>query len=126
MDKKPVAGIVTAAAVVPLLLLCCLGPVVVGSVIGGVIGWLGGLGPAEIAGAAVALAAITYGRLRWRRRRLRRAETQDEGGSFGTACVSGGGREPATPKLSNASPSQRMPEPTPPSAERPRSGEVAP
>src|SRR5579863_3881233 len=96
MGEKPVAGIVTAAGVVPLVLLCCLGPVVVGSMIGGVFGWLGGLGPAAIAGTAVAFAAITYGFLRWRRRRRRRAGTPDECGPFGTACASGGVPEPAS------------------------------
>ncbi|HUZ73775.1 MAG TPA: hypothetical protein VMU87_12385 [Stellaceae bacterium] len=117
MDEKPVAGIVTAAAVVPLVLLCCLGPVVVGSVIGGVAGWLGGLGPAEIAGAAVALAAITYGLLRWRRRQLRRGGPQNECGPFGTACTFDGAPETTAPKPSHASP-ERNPEPIHPVAER--------
>ena len=61
MDQKPRAGIATTAMVAPLLVLCCLGPVVVASIVGGILGWLGSLGPAKIIGAAVLLGAVAYG-----------------------------------------------------------------
>lgn len=44
MDDKPTAGIVTAIIIAPLVALCCLGPVVIGSAVGGVLGWFSGQG----------------------------------------------------------------------------------
>ena len=62
MSDKPVAGIVTAAVAVPVVALCCLGPAVLGSIAGGVLGWFGGLGPvaaiALVFGAALALYGV--------------------------------------------------------------------
>lgn len=69
MNDKPVAGLVAAVAAVPVFLLCCLGPIFLGSVLGGLAGWAGGLGPAAILAAALAMAAAAYGLLRQRRRR---------------------------------------------------------
>ncbi|NKC23606.1 hypothetical protein HED50_24405 [Ochrobactrum oryzae] len=44
LDDKPTAGIVTAIIIAPLVALCCLGPVVIGSAVGGVLGWFSGQG----------------------------------------------------------------------------------
>jgi hypothetical protein len=59
MNDKPRTGILTALAVAPIVALCCLGPVVLGSaVLGGIAGWLAGLGAFEIAGAALVVAIV--------------------------------------------------------------------
>jgi len=69
MSDKPIAGLVIAAVMAPLALFCCLGPVVLGSVLGGIISWLGGLNLAAGAGAALAAGLLAYGFLRWRKAR---------------------------------------------------------
>lgn len=38
MDDKPTAGLVTAIIIAPLVALCCLGPVFIGSAVGGILG----------------------------------------------------------------------------------------
>lgn len=89
MNEKPVAGLLATVAVLPLLLLCCLGPVILGSILGGIAGWLSGLGFAGILSAALAIAAISYGILRWRQRqRLNRGVAQ-EWDPFGIGCPDG-------------------------------------
>src|SRR5258708_22283227 len=60
MNDKPVAGLVTAAVIVPIVALCCLGPTVLASLVGGLVGWMGGLGSAEVAGAALAVGFVAY------------------------------------------------------------------
>ncbi|GEM_PF-3450407 len=85
MNDKPVAGIVTALVVAPLALLCCLGPIALGSVLAAAAGWLGGLGVFGIIGAALGVAAVGYGLLR-RRARLRRPEGAEMCALFGDAC----------------------------------------
>jgi hypothetical protein len=69
MNDKPRTGILTALAIAPIVALCCLGPVVLGSaVLGGIAGWLASLGAFEIAGAALVvvivlpLGSFVYGR----------------------------------------------------------------
>ena len=42
MDDKIVAGAVTAVVVAPICAFCILGPAVVGSLLGGISGWIGG------------------------------------------------------------------------------------
>jgi hypothetical protein len=86
MNDKPVAGVVTALVAVPLALLCCLGPIALGSVLAGVAGWLGGLGVFAILGVVLTAAAAGYGLLRWRWARFRRA-----GGSEACNMVGGAG-----------------------------------
>lgn len=76
MDEKPVAGLVTAAVAVPLVALCCLGPAVLGSILGGMVGWFGGLNAVEVAAAALAAGALAYGFLRWRRARRARIPSE--------------------------------------------------
>jgi hypothetical protein len=69
MSDKPIAGLVIAAMVAPVALLCCLGPVVLGSILGGIVGWLGGLNLIAAAGAALAIGLLICGFLRWRKAR---------------------------------------------------------
>jgi hypothetical protein len=57
----------TAIVVAPLVALCCLGPLFIGSAVGGVVGWLSGQGLALIAVLAFLAAAIGYAVMRWRR-----------------------------------------------------------
>ena len=76
MNDKPVAGLVTFAMVAPVVALCCLGPVVLGSVLGGVVSWFAGLGPAEVAAGALAMGLAAYGSLRWQRARFPQADAQ--------------------------------------------------
>ena len=75
MSEKSGAGLAVAAVVVPLVALCCLGPAVLGSVLGGIVGWLGGLGPDAAAGAGIATGLAAYGLFRWRRGRGHRIGT---------------------------------------------------
>jgi hypothetical protein len=69
VSEKPAAGLIAAAVVAPLAVLCCRGPAVLGSVLGGVAGWLGGLGLAAAAGAGIAAGVAAYALFRWRRAR---------------------------------------------------------
>ena len=73
MNDKPVAAILTALAVVPIVVMCCLGPVVLGSaVLGGIAGWLAGWGALEIVIATLGVAAVScavFGLARARRDR---------------------------------------------------------
>ncbi|MBI1774454.1 MAG: hypothetical protein HYR63_03815 [Proteobacteria bacterium] len=71
MNEKPVAGLFTVIASVPLL-LCCLGPVVLGSVIGGIVSLLGGLNPAAAVASALAIGVAVYAIIRWRKVWVRR------------------------------------------------------
>jgi hypothetical protein len=65
MNDRPVAGILTALAVVPIVALCCLGPLVLGSaVLSGIAGWLVGWGWFAIVGAALVVGAVGYALLR--------------------------------------------------------------
>ena len=84
MKDNPFAGLVAAVLVVPLVVLCCLGPALLGSLLGGMAGWLGGLNVVEMAGAAVAAGLVAYGLLRWRRARVYRAGAQQACGHAGS------------------------------------------
>lgn len=68
-SDKPFVGLVIAAVVAPVALLCCLGPVVLGSILGGIVGWFGGLNLLAAGGVATAIGLLAYGFLRWRRAR---------------------------------------------------------
>lgn len=74
MDDKPTAGLVTAIIIAPLVALCCLGPVFIGSAVGGILGWFSGQG-LVVGGMLTLLAgAAGYAVMRWRRRSSRRAD----------------------------------------------------
>lgn len=85
MNEKPDAGLLAAVVAVPLVLVCCLGPVVLGSLLAGAAAGLGGLGAAEIIGIALAIGAAGYGLLRWRRASLARAGIAECCAPFGDA-----------------------------------------
>jgi hypothetical protein len=70
MSDNRIAGFVTALLISPLVVVCCLGPPVLGSILGVLVGWLGGLGLAEVVGTALAAGLVVYGLLRWRRARV--------------------------------------------------------
>lgn len=53
MSDKPVAGLVTATLVAPLVVVCCLAPAAVVAGTGWLFGWLGGAG----VGTSMAVAA---------------------------------------------------------------------
>lgn len=74
MSDKLIAGLVTAAAALPLCGLCIIGPVALGSAFAGVGAWVGGLEPWAMALAAAGVAALAYALLR-RRRRTRTARS---------------------------------------------------
>jgi uncharacterized protein YcfJ len=67
MDEKPIAGIVTAIIIAPLVALCCLGPLVIGSALGGVVGWFSGQGLGLTAVLVFSAGAVGYAVTRWRR-----------------------------------------------------------
>jgi hypothetical protein len=78
MNDKPAAGLLTALAVVPIFVLCCLGPLVLGSaVIGGVAGWLAGWGGLAIVAAPLAVGAVSYALLVQAQARRDRAKISD-------------------------------------------------
>lgn len=49
MSDKPVAGFVTTLVVAPMMILCCLGPVLYVTFAAGFFSWLGGINPMRIA-----------------------------------------------------------------------------
>ena len=70
MSDKPVAALVTAFAIAPFCVVCALGPAVVGSALGGVVGWFGGLRGVATVLIMVVVAAIATAMARaWLRRR---------------------------------------------------------
>lgn len=67
MDEKPGVGLVTAIIIAPLVALCCLGPLVIGSALGGVVGWFSGQGLGLTAVLVFSTGAVGYAVTRWRR-----------------------------------------------------------
>lgn len=57
----------TAIVVAPLVALCCLEPLFIGSAVGGLVGWLSGQGLPLTAVLAFLAAAIGFAVMRWRR-----------------------------------------------------------
>lgn len=70
MHDKIVAGAVTAVVVAPICAFCILGPAVVGSLLGGISGWIGGLSPVLTTGLAIATGILVLGIVRRRRTRI--------------------------------------------------------
>jgi hypothetical protein len=60
MSDKPITSLVIAAVAAPVALLCCLGPVVLGSAFVGLVGWLGGLSLAAAAVVVLAASLLAY------------------------------------------------------------------
>lgn len=70
MSDEPLAGLMTAAVVAPLVILCCAGPAVVGSLIAGAAAWLVGFDPVAALVVGLLLCALClFGLLRRRKRR---------------------------------------------------------
>ncbi len=67
MSDKPVAGLVTAAAIAPLLAVCCLGPTVVAAAFAWVAGWFSGANAVTATGLAILAAIAAYGFVRRRK-----------------------------------------------------------
>ena len=67
MTDKLVAGLVTAVVIAPICSLCILGPAVFASIFAGIVGWLGGLGPALTTGLVIVAGIIVYAKVRRRR-----------------------------------------------------------
>jgi hypothetical protein len=74
MNERPAAGLAATGLVIPLVLLCCLGPTAIASLLAGLIAWLGGLGSVSVAVVTVAVGLLAFGLLRRRSARLRRGE----------------------------------------------------
>jgi hypothetical protein len=69
MSDKPIAGLVTAVAIAPLLVVCCLGPAVVASALAGIAAWFSGANAVTVTGLAILAAMLAYGSVRWRKAR---------------------------------------------------------
>ena len=67
MGEKLVAGLVTAVVIAPICALCILGPAIFASIFAGVVGWLGGLGPAVTTGLVLVAGIAVYRSIRRRR-----------------------------------------------------------
>jgi len=65
MSDKPLAGLVTLAAILTLCAVCVLGPAAIGAMATSLAGWFGGLEPWVIVGAAAGGTAL--GCALWRR-----------------------------------------------------------
>lgn len=89
MDEKPTAGLATAIIVVPLMALCCLGPLFIGSIVGGFVSWLDGQGAFVIVVIALVAGLASYALVRWRRSSAR-------SGGEGLACPCDASREGAS------------------------------
>ena len=85
MNDKPLAGIVTFMIAAPVMLLCCLTPLVLVSSISGLLGWIAG--GSVLLGTMIAAAAGALVFLAHRHRRQRRGGIEKAGhaGSAGTA-----------------------------------------
>ena len=60
MSEKPIAVILAGIGVVSLCAVCVLGPAVLGSATGWMLGWFGGLSPMATTGLAVFTALVAY------------------------------------------------------------------
>jgi hypothetical protein len=74
VSVRPSAGLMAAALAVPLVLLCCLGPAALASLLAGFVAWVGGFNIAVVTAVTLVGGLVTYGFLRRRTVRLRRVE----------------------------------------------------
>jgi hypothetical protein len=75
MSDKMLAGLVTAAVVAPICVVCLGGPAVMAAIGGWASGWFSGFGGAASAGLAIAAAAVAVGFIKRRNRRAGDAAT---------------------------------------------------
>lgn len=66
MSDKRLAGVITAAAIVPLCTLCILGPALIASFFTGITAWFGGLDLLVTTALAVVAGVVVYGFIRKR------------------------------------------------------------
>ena len=69
MSDKILAGLVTAAVVAPLCVVCLGGSAVLAAIGGWASGWFGGLGAAASIGLAIVASAVAVGLVKRRNRR---------------------------------------------------------
>ena len=72
MSDRPIAMLVTAAAIAPICALCVLGPAVLGALLAGAFAWLGDAGPVLTIGLMIVTGLLVY-----RTIRRREVQTQD-------------------------------------------------
>lgn len=72
----------TAIIIAPLVALCCLGPSLIGSAMGSIVGWLGEQGFVLTTALALLAEAFGYAVMRWRRPR-----SGGEGSGLTCGCV---------------------------------------
>ncbi len=72
MSDRPIAMLVTAAAIAPICALCVLGPAVLGALPAGAFAWLGDAGPVLTIGLMIVAGLLVY-----RTIRRREVQTQD-------------------------------------------------
>lgn len=79
MSDKPVAGLVTAIIVAPLVVLCCAAPLLAGSIITALTTWIGAIDPvtAVLVGILSAIAIGIF--LKWRKRNFETSELMLKG-----------------------------------------------
>ncbi len=70
MGQKIIAFLVVATVVAPLCALCIFGPIILGSAIAGVAGWISGFDILVAAGPAIIVGAVLYGFVSWRRGKI--------------------------------------------------------
>ena len=76
MSDKPVAGVMTAIIITPILAICCLGPVIFASTLGGVFAWFSGLNAFAVLGLALVAGGVA---VLFVKRRRARIEIGDDG-----------------------------------------------
>ena len=75
MSDKPIAMLVTAAAIAPICALCVLGPAVLGSLLAAAFAWLGDAGPVLTIGLMIVAGLLVHRTIRRRKGQTRdRAE----------------------------------------------------
>ncbi len=89
MSDKPIAMLVTAAAIAPICALCVLGPAVLGSLLAGAFAWLGDAGPVLTIGLTIVAGLLVY-----RTIRKRKVRTQDRAERSGPLPVPRPSRNP--------------------------------
>ena len=78
MDEKPTAGLVALAVAGPLMLLCCLAPVMLPFLIAGTAAWYADLSPIAIFIAFAVVGASAMVLLKRRRRRILSEQISDD------------------------------------------------
>ena len=70
MSDKPLAGVMTAIIITPILAVCCLGPVIFASALGSVFAWFAGFNAFAVAGLALIAGGVGVAFVKRRRARV--------------------------------------------------------